>query len=126
MAAAWGSGASAPVFPLRNQYNGAELHVDVPLAASSGSGGVPQITFALYQVVTSPGTAANYTEICHSTLGLSSVAGTTSSFQTLGCAGGMTSTNASVFLVVYRSDVNNFATVTNLVFEADAQFSYPS
>src|SRR6185312_4636142 len=98
MASNWSSGASSPTFPLRAQYNQAQLTVDVPLVAASGSGSAATIRFALYQVVTSPGTGANYTEICHTDLG-GITAGPTSSFQTLGCTGAVSSTLASVFLV---------------------------
>lgn len=119
MANAWGTAISPPTFPVRESYNGYDLTIDVPIVAATGPGSAT-LEFELYEVVTSPGTAANYTALCNTQMS-GIVSGAQSSFGTLGCTGTTTATNASFLLVAYRNDVNNFMTINNLQFQAIAR-----
>lgn len=119
MAAGWASNNSPPTIPLRDAYNGVQVNVDVPIVAASGTGSAT-LTFALYAVTTNPAVAGNYALMC-GPMSMSVAAGPQSSFQALGCSATSLASASSLVLLAYRTDVNGAMTITNLMFEADAQ-----
>lgn len=121
LAANWASGFAAPTIPLRDQYQGGSANIDVQIVAGSGTGAAMQLRFGLFSVVTDPAVSGNYTQI--GTVDMTSIVpagGPFTSFQTLGFNFTPPGTNASLVLAVWRDDVNNFGTITNLSFVAHA------
>lgn len=120
MSALWATTQAPPLYPLFDEYGGYDFNVNVGLAAGSGSGSAT-LRFNLYSVVTDPTSAGNFTQkgTCQMTGITTSFAG---SFMTLGFTGTAWPTNASFVVAVFRDDVNNLFTLTDLTFSAVLRF----